>query len=153
MPKSYSPRRRRRSMSGAHIKSVRARICAGCEGYLRPEDRQCPSCGRLDTITFDSHAELRRWGELRLLEKSGRIRELKRQVTFELNALGGNKIGKYIADFTYLAGLYEVRTDEGKVVEDVKGGDAKSYVDTPLSSWKRRHCEAQYNLTVTIVAR
>jgi len=139
-------------MSGAYIANKRARICAGCEGYVRDQDKQCPSCGRIDTITFDSHAEMKRWGELRLLEKAGRITRLERQPRNHLH-VGGRKIGAYVADFTYFKLLPDGLIEGDQVVEDVKGGDAKGFVDTPLAAWKRRHFEAEYGLTVSIIAR
>lgn len=86
---------------------------------------------------FDSKAEHQRWCELRLLERAGKISNLKRQVTFELIPTqreegtevyksgpqkGMRKPGaviekpvKYVADFVYV-------DDKGnKVVEDTKG--------------------------------
>lgn len=68
---------------------------------------------------FDSKRELSRWGELRLLERAGKIRDLRRQVAFDLLpgcVLGGKRLRpiRYIADFVY--------TVEGKTkVEDSKG--------------------------------
>ena len=135
----------RRSLHGSQIKSNKVKICAGCEGYLPANYKQCPACGRIDTITFDSMAELKRFGELRLLEKAGQISSLVRQPKFALSA-GGQRIGHYIADFRYIEGGREV-------VEDVKGGDAAGYVDTSLGRWKRKHCEAEHGLTVSIIKR
>lgn len=84
-----------------------------------------------DGMTFDSVKEYNRWCELKLLERAGKIRNLKRQDKFVLipaqheddtvGARGGVKRGKllereisYVADFTY--------TQNGDtVVEDVKG--------------------------------
>lgn len=80
---------------------------------------------------FDSRKEYRRWCELILLQRAGKIYDLRRQVEFELipaqrepdtvGTRGGIKRGKlieqrccYIADFVY--------TENGQtVVEDVKG--------------------------------
>lgn len=83
-------------------------------------------------LQFDSHKELQRYLELRLLERSGQITCLKRQVKFELipaqrepdktGKRGGVIKGKtleqscdYYADFVY-------KDNQGNtVVEDVKG--------------------------------
>lgn len=96
-----------------------------------------------DGITFDSKKEAIRWAELKLLEKSGHITDLKRQVRFDLiptlreepkekyvrgTKKGQFKAGKvierpvyYIADFVY--------TENGKtVVEDTKGMRTKEYI-------------------------
>ena len=86
---------------------------------------------------FDSKAEHRRWCELRLLERAGKISGLKRQVSFELIPVqrekstevyragpqkGLPKPGavieqavKYVADFVYCD------ADGNTVVEDTKG--------------------------------
>lgn len=90
-----------------------------------------------DGMTFDSEKEYRRWCELYLLQRAGKISYLRRQEKFiliqeqrelsnEIYQIGPKKgrfkPGKiierecaYIADFTYL-------DEDGKlVVEDVKG--------------------------------
>ena len=94
---------------------------------------------------FDSQREAKRYGELKLLEKSGAIRDLKRQVPFELipaqrkesrevfkrgDKKGQPKPGKviekavdYYADFTYR----DAKTGEF-VVEDAKGVRTKEYI-------------------------
>ena len=86
---------------------------------------------------FDSSKEYRRWCELKLLQRAGRISGLKRQVTFELIPTqreestevykGGPQKGlpkpgavieqavKYVADFVYLD------SNGNTVVEDTKG--------------------------------
>jgi hypothetical protein len=68
-----------------------------------------------DGQVFDSVKEFHRWGCLRLLERAGRISDLKRQVSYELiPKQEGERACCYVADFTY----YE----NGKlVVEDCKG--------------------------------
>lgn len=87
-----------------------------------------------DGIQHDSKKEARRWCELKLLQKAGKISELQRQVEFELIpaqyetyerfSKKGEKLADgmrtverkccYIADFVY--------TENGqRVVEDTKG--------------------------------
>lgn len=70
---------------------------------------------------FDSKKELRRWEELKLMLAEGKIKNLQRQVEFELIPKQLNALGKvierkccYKADF-----VYEYMGD--KIVEDVKG--------------------------------
>lgn len=72
-------------------------------------------------ITFDSKKELKRYIILRELEKKGEIRNLERQVKYELLPTQRGEDGKvvergcrYIADFKY-------EKDGKTVVEDVKG--------------------------------
>jgi hypothetical protein len=100
-----------------------------------------------DGMIFDSKKEYKRWNELRMLEKSGRIRDLKRQVKFVLipaqrepdtrGPKGGIKPGRllerevaYIADFTYVENLpFADEADTGVlVVEDTKGMRTKDYI-------------------------
>ncbi len=89
--------------------------------------------------TFDSGKEYRRFCELKLLQRAGKIKDLQRQVKFvliptqresdEIGVRGGVKKGKvieyecaYIADFVYT-------NDKGEtVVEDTKGFKTKDYI-------------------------
>lgn len=74
-----------------------------------------------DGQKFDSQKEYRRWCELRLLERAGRISELRRQVRFELiPKQEGESACCYIADFVYLL-------DGIRVVEDSKGCRTEVY--------------------------
>lgn len=93
----------------------------------------------VDGIAFQSKKEANRWLELRLLERSGEITDLRRQVKFELiptqrepdtiGKRGGVIKGKiiehgvsYVADFVY-------KDKQGNmVVEDTKGMRTKEYV-------------------------
>lgn len=73
----------------------------------------------VDDIKFDSKKEARRYNELKLLEKAGIIKNLQRQVKFELQPSFkyNNKTIRainYIADFVY-------KKNGELIVEDVKG--------------------------------
>ncbi len=68
----------------------------------------------VDGITFDSKAEARRYGELKLLERADEIQNLKLQPKFALFGIGATKICQYRADFSYQ------HTNGPLVVEDVK---------------------------------
>ena len=78
---------------------------------------------------FDSTKEFNTYCELRILEKAGKISQLRRQVKFVLIPAQYDKDGKcierecaYIADFTYYDG-------NGRyVVEDSKGYRTKEYI-------------------------
>lgn len=112
----------------------------------------------IDGHRFDSIAESARYGELRMLEKAGRIWDLELQPKFPLcvpstsgylaraaTAVveGGQfRIGEYRADFKYQDG----RTVPC-VVEDVKG------VKTAIYRWKKKHVEAQYGIEVVEIGR
>lgn len=75
----------------------------------------------VDGITFDSKKEAKRYAELKLMERAGVIRDLKRQVRYELIPafdVGGKhyRPTSYVADFVY------TDAKSGKeVVEDCKG--------------------------------
>ena len=76
----------------------------------------------IDGQEFDSHKEARRYGELRLMERAGIIRDLKRQEEFELiPKCGKERPARYHADFSYI----DCETGK-KVVEDVKSRATKT---------------------------
>ena len=78
--------------------------------------------------TYDSVKEYRRAKELELLEKSGVIKDLKRQVRFEIIPSQRGEDGKVVERaVTYVAGF--VYFEDGKlVVEDTKGYRTKDYI-------------------------
>lgn len=67
----------------------------------------------VDGIKFDSKIESERYVMLKEMEERGEIYGLRRQTEFDMYV---NKefIGKYTCDFDYMS-------DQGRVVEDVKG--------------------------------
>jgi uncharacterized protein DUF1064 len=80
---------------------------------------------------FDSQRELKRWGELKLLERAGQIKNLQRQVQFELvPKSGGFRATYYVADFVY--------EEKGKtIVEDSKGFRDRVYMlKRKLMMWR-----------------
>lgn len=78
-------------------------------------------------VRFDSEKEYARWCELQIMQKGGLIKDLQRQVKFELQPAfrhNGKKIQaiNYIADFTYV-------DEDGKyIVEDSKGVRTREYI-------------------------
>lgn len=104
----------------------------------------------VDGILFASLREAKRYGELKLLEKAGHIRNVEVQPSYPLDAFGVEcrPIGIYRADFSYWT-RYTVSREGGPpiehwraVVEDVKG------FKTPLYRWKKKHVEAQYGIEI-----
>jgi hypothetical protein len=63
-------------------------------------------------VVHDASGELKRWEELKLMERAGAIRSLRRQVPYAL-VVNGVLICSYTADFVYQDG-------EATVVEDHK---------------------------------
>jgi len=97
----------------------------------------------VDGIRFASTREANRYGELRMLERAGEIRDLTLQPRFELHAhllsivhKPPVAIGAYLADFAY------VTKDGTTVIEDCKG------FRTPLYRWKKKHVEAEYGVRI-----
>lgn len=98
----------------------------------------------VDGIKFDSKAEARRYGELVILERAGKICDLRRQVAFALvpgvkfaGASRARPAIRYIADFVYVE-------PAGQVIEDVKG------VETPEFKLKRHLLLALHGLEVRV---
>lgn len=66
-------------------------------------------------MKFDSQKEANRYQELLMLQKSGIISELQRQVKFEIVPKGeSERAAYYVADFVY------TKADGKKIIEDVK---------------------------------
>lgn len=83
-----------------------------------------------DGQVFDSRKECDRWCVLRLLERAGRISELRRQVSYELIPKQGTmRACSYVADFTY-------QENGHLVVEDCKGYRTEGYkIKKKLMLW------------------
>ena len=75
---------------------------------------------KIDEIEFDSKKEAKRYLELKMLEKAGKIKDLKLQPAFLLQE-GFYYRGKAIRQITYRADFEYVDEKGNKVVEDVKG--------------------------------
>lgn len=89
--------------------------------------------------TFDSSREYRRFCELKLLQRAGKISDLQRQVEFvliptqrepsEIGPRGGVKKGKLLEkECTYYADFVYVNDKGEKVVEDTKGMKTEAYL-------------------------
>lgn len=100
---------------------------------------------QVDGVWFDSKAEAARYSELKLLEKAGKIADLKIHNKWPL-VIGETVIGNYESDFDYFQ-IIEANGDAVLVVEDVKG------VRTPLYRWKKKHFEAQYGIKITEITK
>jgi hypothetical protein len=79
---------------------------------------------RVGELLFDSKREARRYGDLKLLERAGQIRNLELQPVFPL-IVNGVKVCEYRGDFIYFEG-------ERRVIEDSKG------FRTPVYKLKRK---------------
>lgn len=89
----------------------------------------------VDGFVFDSQREARRYGELKLLVRSGDIHSLELQPRFPI-VINGVKVCTYVADFGY------ADHTGSPVVEDVKG------VKTPIYRLKAKLVKAVYGITI-----
>jgi len=85
----------------------------------------------VDGIKFPSKREAARYGQLKLLERAGKVRNLQHQVTYKI-VINGILVCKYIADFVYdemRPGFDGWAEDENAlhVVEDCKGFRTPTY--------------------------
>lgn len=92
----------------------------------------------IDGVRFDSKRESIRWHVLRLLERAGDIKDLKRQVRHQLVA-HGQPICVFVADFDY----FDNATKQ-PVTEDVKG------VETDVFKLKAKLFAAQYGREIRV---
>ena len=94
-----------------------------------------------DGIVFDSKRELREWLNFNILERTGLVTELRRQVKFDLHCFtdvsqSPVKVSTYIADMVCL-------DNNGNLcVYDVKG------VKTAMYRLKKKWVEAEYGVRI-----
>ena len=114
--------------------------------------------GESANIRFASQKEARRYDELMLMMKAGKIRDLRLQQDFTLQEAyttpQGERIRaiRYKADFVYerLVGYYTDVAPKNiekweKVIEDTKGGKA---TQTPLYKMKKKMMQDKYGITI-----
>lgn len=89
----------------------------------------------VDGIQFDSIRESKRYGELKLLERAGEIRNLKIHHKYDI-VVNRQKVCTYASDFDYYT------KDNWHIVEDVKG------VKTPVYRLKKKLMKALYNIDI-----
>ena len=88
----------------------------------------------VDGVRFASKREAKRYKELMLLFRAGKIRNLELQPEFEFK-IDGVKMFTYRADFAYFEG-------EQRVIEDAKG------VRTDVYKLKKKIVEKTYNIRI-----
>lgn len=120
--------------------------------YHNTPDERNGAEGRL--IRFQSKAEARRYDELMLLLKAGKIRDLKLQPQFTLMEAYTTPEGKrvrairYAADFSYERRIPHMAMDEWRlVVEDVKSRVTK----TRVYEMKKKLMRERFGIEITEV--
>ena len=98
-----------------------------------------------DGIVFDSLAEVRRYGELRLRMAAGEIRDVRYHPRLPM-LINGQKIRRGYLELDF---SYEEWVDGAwrKQYEDVKGG-----ADTHLAAYKRDVCEAINDVKIKVIS-
>lgn len=91
----------------------------------------------VDGVLFDSQKEARRYSELKLLERAGKITGLILQPKYPI-VVNGVKVCTYVADFFYNAQGVDV-------VEDVKG------MKTPIYNLKKKLVRACHGIEINEV--
>lgn len=94
-----------------------------------------------DGEKFDSKAELKRFMELRILQRAGHISDLERQPSFVL-APKVTIAGKTVRSLIYCADFAYVDKHRKHIIEDVKG------MLTPMYKVKRHLMKALLNLDI-----
>jgi hypothetical protein len=128
---------KRRRISGATMAGKASYVCRACFHAQSEKMARCPVCQNPFIAYVRSKSELKRWGQLRMLERAGEISELQTQPVYPLT-VNGVSIGRYTADFRY--------RDKGGdlVVEDHKGAD------TDASRLRRKLAEAEHGIKILL---
>jgi len=92
---------------------------------------------QFDGKSFSSKAEMKRYADLRLQEKAGRISDLQTQVKYKL-CVNGLLVCSYIADFVYKIG-------DKEIVEDKKSAITKK---NPVYRIKNKLMRAIYGIEI-----
>lgn len=115
------------------------------QGSTKQHQKYGSKVASADGHKFHSRKEAKRYGELVLLQRLGKIAGLRMQVPFGLYAgtitspkAEAIAVAKYIADFVYIT----VPGGE-RVIEDVKG------FRTPLYKLKKKFVETCHGVTIT----
>lgn len=105
---------------------------------VAPKHERC-----VDGITFDSKREATRYATLKLLERAGKIEDLRLQQKFPVE-IGGKHFCTYTADFCY----FDVALGR-EVIEDSKskGGTSKD----PAYRLRKKAAQLAHKITVTEV--
>jgi hypothetical protein len=116
---------------------------------------------KIEGTFFQSGAEAKRWIGLNILQRAGKIRNLRRQIRYDLHVVRPDglkeKIGTWAADHVYdepvAIGPDDPRFATGgawawvEVVEDVKGHPEDLYL------WKKKHVQAEYGFQIREVKK
>jgi hypothetical protein len=80
----------------------------------------------IDGIEFDSKREAEYYSTLKIMQRSGLVKEIRHHVSFDLH-VNGFLICRYEADFTYLEKIWGSTGVWQPIVVDVKGVKTRTY--------------------------
>lgn len=95
----------------------------------------------INGVVYDSKKEANRSQELLYLERAGLVKNVRRQVRFELQPEYITKDGRKIKSINYVADYVYERPDGKMVVEDVKSEMTRKL---PVYRIKKKMLEARY---------
>lgn len=123
-------------------------VCKDCKTWHQPKKPSvCTLCGKTEFIYFASRAEAKRYAELLLLEKMGKIRNLETQRVFKLEVNGVPIFARgYYADFVYMK-------NDSRIVEDVKSTADGKHGITDIFEVKRKLMGALHGIDVQVIKR
>lgn len=102
----------------------------------------------LDGVDFDSKFEAQKWQELKMLEHTGIIKDLQRQVRFILLEGYTNNKGEKIRPISYIADfVYTDIKKKQKIVMDTKG------LETEVFRIKKKLFENRYHEYLFLVVK
>lgn len=113
-----------RSLSPAAQRQILGKVLAKSKYHNEKAVRIMPNGTQR---TFDSQKEARRFDELVVLLRAGKIRNLRLQQTFTLQESYVDASGETVRAITYKADFVYTLPDGRKVIEDTKGVRTAAY--------------------------
>ena len=136
----YSGKKRKKQMEFLHLTSKQYRDMLAGKSVPK-ENKYHAKKVENDGIVFDSNKEMRRWKELCIMEQSGMISNLQRQVRFILQDGFINNVGEKVRSISYIADAYYYDIKKKKwVVEDTKSPATR----TEVYKIKKKLFQAKY---------
>lgn len=114
-------------------------MLGGARQPVQKENKYHAQKTEVNGVVFDSKKESRQWKELCILEASGGISNLRRQVAFELQEGYVNNQGKKIKPIIYNADFCYEKNGQ-KYVQDTKSPATR----TPVYKIKKKLFEAKF---------
>ena len=151
-----------KTLNEAYARRVSIWVCKSCGIWCQTaKPKVCTSCGGDAFWYFASKAEAKRFEELRLLERYGKIKDLRTQMNFPCY-VNDVLVTTYRADFVYIQDGVEIVEDVKPATRDQVKVDKRGKVQTvsrdklgktDLFEIKRKLVKAVYDVEIQIVRR